>query len=332
MERCGFFDANLVGEEYDRVYLASQFAAYFASFIGNGVYASKSDKLQVVEQDLQGMAINVLGGQGWINGYWYENTESISLAIDVADGVLNRVDSVVLRLGFSERNMWVAVKKGTPATSPSAPALTRNADYYELQLATIDVPASSIKITQAQITDTRMNQNVCGWVTGVVDQLDTTTLFNQFEAYFEEFKAVYEKAYVDWTDEQKVAYVNWITSRENQFDEWYNEHTTSWQEQFNTWFETIQGQLSGDIATQLQSQITALDEKTDGYFECTTTFSPDGKTITQILENGEKLVTNFVDAYTIVQQWFNTNDVKIRQKKIVFSADGMQIEEKKEVI
>ena len=88
MERCGFFDANLVGEEYDRVYLASQFAAYFASFIGNGVYASKSDKLQVVEQDLQGMAINVLGGQGWINGYWYENTESISLAIDVADGVM----------------------------------------------------------------------------------------------------------------------------------------------------------------------------------------------------------------------------------------------------
>lgn len=295
MERCGFFDANLVGEEYDRVYLAAQFAAYFASFIGNGVYAEHSNQLQVVAMPTPQMQVSVEKGQGWINGYWYENTESISLAIDVADGVLNRVDSVVLRLGFSERNMWVAVKKGTPAISPSAPALTRNADYYELQLATIDVPASSIKITQAQITDTRMNQNVCGWVTGVVDQLDTTTLFNQFDA-------------------------------------WYDEHTTSWQEQFNTWFVTIQGQLSGDIATQLQSQIIALNEKTDGYFECTTNFSSDGKTITQILENGEKLVTNFVDVNTIVQQWFNTNDVKIRQKKIVFSADGMQIEEKKEVI
>lgn len=295
MERCGFFDANLVGEEYDRVYLAAQFAAYFASFIGNGVYAEHSNQLQVVAMPTPQMQVSVEKGQGWINGYWYENTESISLEIDVADGVLNRVDSVVLRLGFSERNMWVAVKKGTPAISPSAPALTRNADYYELQLATIDVPASSIKITQAQITDTRMNQNVCGWVTGVVDQLDTTTLFNQFDA-------------------------------------WYDEHTTSWQEQFNTWFATIQGQLSGDIATKLQSQIIALNEKTDGYFECTTNFSPDGKTITQILENGEKLVTNFVDVNTIVQQWFNTNDVKIRQKKIVFSADGMQIEEKKEVI
>ena len=168
------------------------------------------------------MAVNVLGGQGWINGYWYENTESISLAIDVADGVLNRVDSVVLRLGFSERNMWVAVKKGTPATSPSAPALTRNADYYELQLATIDVPAGSIKITQAQITDTRMNQNVCGWVTGVVDQLDTTTLFNQFDA-------------------------------------WYNEQTTSWQEQFDTWFETIKGQLNEDAAGNLLNKIGEVE-------------------------------------------------------------------------
>ena len=221
MERCGFFDANLVGEEYDRVYLSAQFAAYFASFIGNGVYASKSDKLQVVEQDLQRMAVNVLGGQGWISGYWYENTESISLAIDVADGVLSRIDSVVLRLGFSERNMWVAIKKGTPAISPSAPVLTRNADYYELQLATIDVPASSIKITQAQITDTRMNQNVCGWVTGVVDQLDTTTLFNQFNSYYDQFK----------------------TTNKSDFD---------------TWFQSVKDQLSTDAAGHLQTEIDTL--------------------------------------------------------------------------
>jgi hypothetical protein len=266
VERCGFFDANLVGEEYDRVYLASQFAAYFASFIGNGIYASKSDKLQVVEQDLQGMAVNVLGGQGWINGYWYENTESISLAIDVADGVLNRVDSVVLRLGFSERNMWVAVKKGTPATSPSAPALTRNADYYELQLATIDVPASSIKITQAQITDTRMNQNVCGWVTGVVDQLDTTTLFNQFEAYFNEFKENNQADYESWTEAQKQAWLSWVSGQEADFtdwtdeqkaeyDEWYDTHINQWQTEFDTWFQNIKDQLGEDVAGNLQNQI-----------------------------------------------------------------------------
>lgn len=222
MERCGFFDANLVGEEYDRVYLAQHFAAYFASFIGNGVFAEHSNKLQVMEMGTPQMQIGVAKGQGWINGYWYENTDTLYLPIDVADGVLNRFDSVVLRLGIAERNMWLAVKKGTPAMNPLPPEVTRTADYYELQLAVISIPAGSIKITQAQITDTRMNQDVCGWVTGVVKQLDTTTLFNQFESYFDEFKQLSES-------------------------------------EFDTWFESIKGKLSGDIAGSLQNQIDNLN-------------------------------------------------------------------------
>lgn len=203
MERCGFFNAYLNGEEYDRVYLAQHFAAYFASFISNGVFAEHSNQLQVVEMTTPQMQIGVERGQGWINGYWYENTDILYMPVDVADGVLNRIDSVVLRLGFSERNMWLAVKKGTPAINPTAPEVTRTADYYELQLATISIPASSIKITQAQITDTRMNQDVCGWVTGVVKQLDTTTLFNQFESYFEEFKKLNENEFTAWFDHVK---------------------------------------------------------------------------------------------------------------------------------
>lgn len=218
MEKSGFFNANLVGEEYDRVYLAQHFAAYFASFIGNGVFVEHSNQLQVMEMTTPQMQIGVEKGQGWINGYWYENTDTIYLPIDAADGVLDRFDSVVLRLGFLERNIWLAVKKGTPSTIPSAPEVTRNADYYELQLATISIPANSIKITQAQITDTRMNRDVCGWVTGVVKQLDTTTLFNQFETYFEEFKQL----------------------NENEFTEWFN---------------NIKGQLSEDAAGKIQVEL-----------------------------------------------------------------------------
>lgn len=176
MERCGFFDANLVGEEYDRVYLSQHFAAYFASFIGNGVFRKNADGLQVITLSTPQMKVSVLSGQGYINGYWYENTDNLILNIDNADGVLNRIDSVVLRLGYAERDIWLAVKRGTPAIKPTAPSLTRNADYYELQLATISIPAGSINITQSRISDTRLNKNVCGWVTGLVDQIDTGTL------------------------------------------------------------------------------------------------------------------------------------------------------------
>ena len=104
MERCGFFDAYLEGDEYDRVYLAQHFAAYFASFIANGVYAEHSNQLQVMSMATPQMQVSVEKGQGWINGYWYENTDSLQLPVDIADGVLNRIDSVVLRLGFAERD------------------------------------------------------------------------------------------------------------------------------------------------------------------------------------------------------------------------------------
>lgn len=266
MERCGFFDANLVGEEYDRVYLAAQFAAYFASFIGNGVYAEHSNQLQVVAMPTPQMQVGVEKGQGWINGYWYENTDTMYLPIEVADGVLNRIDSIVLRLGFAERNMWLMVKKGTPAVNPTAPEVTRTADYYDLQLATVSIPASSIRITQAQIQDTRMNQDVCGWVTGVVKQLDTTTLFNQFETYFQEFKENNQADYEEWTETQKQAWLSWISGQETDFTDWTDEqkeeyetwyatHINQWQSDFDTWFENIKGQLGEDAAGNLQNQI-----------------------------------------------------------------------------
>lgn len=310
MERCGFFDANLVGEEYDRVYLAAQFAAYFASFIGNGVYAEHSNQLQVVAMPTPQMQVGVEKGQGWINGYWYENTDTMYLPIEVADGVLNRIDSIVLRLGFAERNMWLMVKKGTPAVSPIAPEVTRTADYYDLQLATVSIPASSIRITQAQIQDTRMNQDVCGWVTGVVKQLDTTTLFNQFETYFQEFKENNQADYEEWTETQKQAWLSWVSGQETDFTDWTDEqkeeyetwyatHINQWQSDFDTWFENIKDQLGEDAAGNLQNQI---DEHEARLNNLEMMLLATGMLFAaNEISTGECLITN--DDYVLLFQW-----------------------------
>lgn len=310
MERCGFFDANLVGEEYDRVYLAAQFAAYFASFIGNGVYAEHSNQLQVVAMPTPQMQVGVEKGQGWINGYWYENTDTMYLPIEVADGVLNRIDSIVLRLGFAERNMWLMVKKGTPAVSPIAPEVTRTADYYDLQLATVSIPASSIRITQAQIQDTRMNQDVCGWVTGVVKQLDTTTLFNQFETYFQEFKENNQADYEEWTETQKQAWLSWVSGQETDFTDWTDEqkeeyetwyatHINQWQSDFDTWFENIKNQLGEDAAGNLQNQI---DEHEARLNNLEMMLLATGMLFAaNEISSGECLTTN--DDYVLLFQW-----------------------------
>ena len=272
MERCGFFDANLVGEEYDRVYLAQQFAAYFASFIGNGVFAGKQSELKVTEMPTQQMGVAVKAGQAWINGYWYENTEDKFFDVDVADGVLNRIDSIVVRLGHAERDMWTMYKKGEPAVNPVPPPLVRNADYYELQLSTLYIAASSIKVTQSAITDTRMVTDVCGWVTGVVDQIDTTDIFNQFEAFFSEFKQSQTDDFDQWSADKKAEYEqfvsdekkdydDWTDDKKTEFNQWFSQNTTGWSAEFNEWFNSVKDQLSEDAAGQLANMFNEVDAR-----------------------------------------------------------------------
>ena len=182
-ERYSFFNAEVdTSGNYDRTQLAEYIASYFASFVGSGVYASSADNLKVVPSDA--MTVAVKAGKGWIKGYYYENDSDLAFLLDNADGAKGRIDSVVLRLDLTNRYLRVFVKKGALATNPVAPTLTRNADVYELQLATISVPAGATAIAEAQITDTRFNSAVCGVVAGVIEQIDATNLFSQYDDAF----------------------------------------------------------------------------------------------------------------------------------------------------
>ena len=180
-----FFDAELVGGEYDRVYSAEKFAEYFSSFIANGVFPDPSTNLQVVANNVNDMNVLVSPGMGWINGYYCKNDGSYPLAIQAASGTLNRTDAVVIGWSRTNREITTYIKTGTAASSPTAPSLTRNADLYELMLATITINAGVTKVTQSMIVDKRADTSVCGWVTGVVQQIDTTNLFAQYDAAFQ---------------------------------------------------------------------------------------------------------------------------------------------------
>lgn len=187
-ENSGFFDAHLVNGEYDRVYLAENFAKYFASFISNGIFGGKSNELMVQQKVAADMGVRVLSGKGYINGYYYENTDELPLAIEVADGVLNRIDIVVLRWYKTERVIRLAIVKGTPASSPSVPDMIRSEDYYDLKLAEIFVRAGATSIIQANITDKRLDNSVCGFVHGLIEQFDTTEFGKELDSFIENFE------------------------------------------------------------------------------------------------------------------------------------------------
>ena len=72
MEKSSFF-TSLNG---DRKYKSEDFAKFFGTLIGNGVFPNPATGLQVKALN-NDMSITLLPGEAWINGYFY-NKESNS--------------------------------------------------------------------------------------------------------------------------------------------------------------------------------------------------------------------------------------------------------------
>lgn len=178
-----FFNAIESGGVYDRNYNAEDFTSYLNLLVGNGVFPNPSTQLQV--RASTGMNIIVGAGSGWINGHKMVNTADLTLAVTAADVVLNRIDNVVFYVDMTTREMGIEIIEGTAASSPTAPSLTQTDSRYELCLAQIAVNKQTSAITATMITDTRGNSALCGFVQGLIQQVDTTTLFQQWQAGFD---------------------------------------------------------------------------------------------------------------------------------------------------
>lgn len=179
-ETSGFFEARLneETEEYDRLYYAEQFANYFKLFIGNGVFIQDSNQLQV--ESVAGMNIKVNPGWGFINGYWYNNSEELNITIPVNTFTVDRYDLVVLRKDLALREISIVYLENETN-------IRRDGNYYDLALAKIRIPVGSASISNSNITDKRPDEEVCGFVKGLVDIITTDALFNQFTAQFNEW-------------------------------------------------------------------------------------------------------------------------------------------------
>lgn len=247
----------------DRRYKAEDFAQYFATFIGNGIFVNPSDCLQTLAV---GSSMNVIvrPGKAWINGYYLINDEDYTLPIAVGDVTLNRIDRVVVRLDHVQRKMSVEVKKGALSASPVAPALKRDADAYELALADIYVAKGALTITQGAITDQRLNRALCGLMHGVVDQVDTTTIFNQYQSWFNNYSVTKAGEFQTWQTNVMTALEQWIDAQENDFLDWKQAEETlyyTWlngrKNEFDTWFATIRDILDTNAAGNLLNRFEA---------------------------------------------------------------------------
>lgn len=187
----------------------------------------------------------------------------LSLTLATADGVLNRIDRVVVRWDLTNRLISVKVKSSSPSASPSAPNIERDADIYELALADIYVGAGVTSITGSRITD-----QAAGYVRlrrccpAVVEQIDTEAFNEQLEAWFAEYQSDSEAEY-----NSLVTYMNSLKLQgDTQYDaleEYFADFKTQAQTDFDTWFDSLQDVLDENTAGNLLNMITALSARVD---------------------------------------------------------------------
>lgn len=186
MSKIVLYPAN--GYDFD----AADVAAYLAG-LTSGVFSSAED-FPVTAAG--GLKVTVGAGRGWVHpsrftGYSITKRESDTLTMPLADQSLPRIDRIVMRYDAGARAASLQVLQGTASSTPTAPAISRTELIYDLCLAEITRPASSTSISTGQITDTRLDEALCGIVRDGVTGIPTDELL---AAARERINALEEKA------------------------------------------------------------------------------------------------------------------------------------------
>ena len=241
----GFFDS--VGS--DRLYDAAQMSTYFEGLVSDGVYENIGNKFIV--RATTGMNITVGSGRALIKSRWIKSDSDVTITLDPANVQLARWDAIVLRLDLTEngRAISIEVKKGTAASNPTKPSITRTSTVYELCLAYIKVNKAAQSIVQSNISDQR-SSSLCGWVTGIIKQVDTSQLFLQWQAAF---------------DAQYAQFDAYMATKQAEFETWFENLTATLQ--VNTTLDKIQRDVTTSVTvTSLDIGISDYNRGTDVLF------------------------------------------------------------------
>lgn len=199
MIKYGFFN-SVSG---DRVYNAEDMNELTKGLISeNGIFANVDDGFRVVPNS--GMTIGVSSGRARVNGHWVVNDSIETLTLSPADATRNRYDAIVLRHSTTTRDVTLTVIEGTLATAPAKPNIVRDMSTYDICLAYVYVAKGATTIVAANINDTRLDSNVCGYIVGLVNQIDTSEFFAQMEAWEEQKKAEFETWFSALTEQLGV--------------------------------------------------------------------------------------------------------------------------------
>ena len=296
----------------DRKYDATQISSIFDGIVTDGIFMSIGTSFRVKASS--GMTVNVGIGRAWFNHTWTYNNAILPLKLSVAD-TNNRIDSVILEVNATEsvRVNSIKVIKGTPASSPKAPALTSSSTVHQYRLANIAVNAGTTAITQANITDLVGTGNA-PYITGILKTINTTDLIAQWQSEWEEYVRSQERDSARWVENFENDLELWRTTFKNDNTKWSDTQKSN----FKIWFDSIQAELGDNVVTTLHKKIDDLTYKQNS----TTTFNSNG-TITESNDTAT-ITTTFNSDGSITEVYNYKNGIK-KTVKTTFGTTNVKV-------
>lgn len=251
----GFFNSL----NSDRRYNAEQMSAIFDGVINDGIFSSIGTAFTVTADS--GFTVNVGIGRAWFDSIWVYNDAILPLTFEEAEVVLDRIDAIVIEIDKTEevRAGSIKIVKGTPASIPVRPVLTKNGYVTQYPLAYVEINAGKISITQAKITS-MIGTSDCPYITGILQVQNIDNIVAQWQAQWTEWYENQTEMGEIQLDQMTDAWDQWFagatTENENEIDNW----TSSMKAQILAWFDTIQDLLEPDVAANLAAKLLELQE------------------------------------------------------------------------
>ena len=298
----GFFNSV----DHDRLYDATDISRLFDGLIRDGIFASIGDCL-VVKQSNR-MNVTVGTGRAWFNHTWSYNDALYPVTIPPSEILMDRIDAIVLEINSVESVRANSIKliKGTPASTPTKPALTNTKEVHQYPLAYVKVGKEVTSIRQADIENC-VGTSACPFVTGILEVISIEQLIPQWRDILNRFieentanfntwmngeKQDYQtwltaakKEITDWQATSKSDYQKWYDSIKNGYDQWFATikaaYDANWstfqqwekasQTEFDTWFENMKNKLEGDLGAKLTLETEKLGKEKVSLIESTKT-------------------------------------------------------------
>lgn len=309
-------------ENHDRIYDADSFEYWLKKFFTSGVFTGE---LQVTAND--DMTVTLSGGYANADGKVKFFPSEQVILLETAHATYDRIDSIVIERNDPEKDVIAKVVAGGYSSDPVPLVPVRENGIYQMVVAQISVVHGAVKITQADITDTRTNTELCGIVTGTVKEMDFSQFQAQFDSYFENYKlAVYEeyKAYQEaiqrLEDDGQLSYDSMV--------ETLNGYTTQYTQLFQTWFEEMKGQLSEDAAGNLQNEVDDINDGVSSKTQTKVTTFPEDGSVVETLADGRVKTTTFGEDGSITETLTSVAGETIWKNLTTFGEDGSIKEER----